>query len=91
MHEQAIVDDILSRLDVSGCQVRAISLVCSEEELRGRLERDVAAGIRQPDVIRRSLARLPLYDTMGGEKIDTTYLTPAAVAEQIIRRDKHCE
>ena len=91
MHEQEIVDDILSRLDVSGCQVRAISLVCSEEELRGRLERDVAAGIRQPDVIARSLARLPLYDTMGGEKIDTTYLTPAAVAEQIIRRDKHCE
>ena len=84
MHEQAIVDDILSRLDTSSCLVRVISLVCSEEELRDRLGKDVSAGIRRPDVIRRSLARLPLYDTMGGEKIDTTYLTPAAVAEQII-------
>ncbi|MBR2682227.1 MAG: nucleotide kinase, partial [Atopobiaceae bacterium] len=86
MHEQEIVDDILSRLDVSGCQVRAISLVCSEEELRGRLERDVAAGIRQPDVIGRSLARLPLYDALGGEKVDTTGLTPVIAADRIIHR-----
>ena len=86
MHEQEIVDDILSRLDVSGCQVRAISLVCSEEELRGRLERDVAAGIRQPDVIGHSLARLPLYDALGGEKVDTTGLTPVIAADRIIHR-----
>ena len=86
MHEQAIVDDILSRLDTSSCLVRVISLVCSEEELRDRLGKDVSAGIRRPDVIRRSLARLPLYDTMGGEKIDTTYLTPVMAADRIIHR-----
>ena len=77
MHEQEIVDNILSRLDVSGCQVRAISLVCSEKELRGRLERDVAAGIRQPDVIARSLAPT--------ERLDTTGLTPGEAAERITR------
>ena len=85
MHEQPIIDEILSRLDVSGCQVRAISLVCSEEELRGRLERDVAAGIRQPDVIARSLARLPLSGKLSTERLDTTSLTPGEAAERITR------
>lgn len=86
MHEKAIVDAILSRLDVSGCLVRSISLVCTEEELRRRLERDVSAGTRQQDVIDRSLARLPLYCALDGERIDTTGLTPAMAAERIIHR-----
>ena len=83
MHEQQIVDDILSRLDMSGCLVRAISLVCSVEELRERLEKDVAAGIRQPDVIDRSVARLPLYEDLDSERIDTTGLAPEQVASRI--------
>ncbi|MDO4403551.1 MAG: AAA family ATPase [Atopobiaceae bacterium] len=86
MHEQQIVDDILSRLDTSGCLVRTFFLVCSEEELRERLEKDVAAGIRQPDVIDRSLSRLPLYDTLTSKNVDTTGLTPEKVAERIIRQ-----
>ena len=83
MHEQPIVDDILSRLDTSGCLVRTISLVCSEEELRDRLEKDVAAGIRRPDVVGRSLARLPLYETLDTEKVDTGGQTPEQVASRI--------
>ena len=86
MHEQEIVNDLLSRLDVSSCLVRTISLVCSEEELCRRLGKDVSAGIRQPDVIGRSLARLPLYDALGGEKMDTTGLTPVMAADRIIHR-----
>ena len=85
MHEQQIVDDILSRLDTSGCLVRTISLTCSEEELRNRLEKDVSAGIRQPDVIDRSLARLPLYEDLDSERIDTTGLAPEQVAARIMR------
>ena len=76
-------EDILSRLDMSGCLVRAISLVCSVEELRERLEKDVAAGIRQPDVIDRSVARLPLYEDLDSERIDTTGLAPEQVASRI--------
>lgn len=83
MHEQSIIDDILARLDTSDCMVRAVSLVCSEEELRARLEGDVANGIRQPDVIARSLARLPLYATLDTTKLDTTGLTPDQVAGMI--------
>ena len=83
MHEQGIIDGILSRLDTSGCQVRTVSLVCSEEELRRRLGKDVSDGLRQPDVIARSLASLPLYQTLGTEKVDTSHLSLAQAAERI--------
>lgn len=87
MHEQSIIDDILSHLDTSGCLVRTVSLVCSEEVLRNRLERDIADGIRQPDVMARSLARLPLYQALVTEKVDTSALTPEQAATHIIRAE----
>lgn len=37
MHEQSIIDDILSRLELSNVRVIPISLVCSEEALTERL------------------------------------------------------
>ena len=85
MHEQSIVNEILSQLDTSDCLVRTISLVCSKEELRNRLEKDISAAIRQPDIIDRSVARLPLYKNLDSERIDTTGLTPEQVAARIMR------
>ena len=61
LHRQEVLDGLLSRLHTAGWTVRRISLVCTPEALRARLARDVAAGLRQPDVIGRSLAYLPLY------------------------------
>ena len=37
-----------------------------------RLQRDIDAGRRQPDVIPRSLARLPLYEKLDVLQIDTS-------------------
>lgn len=39
MHEQKIIDDILSGLALDGVEVKAVSLVLSEEALKRRLER----------------------------------------------------
>lgn len=83
MHEQAIIDEILSRLDVQGCEVKKISLVCAEKELRQRLEKDVAAGIRQADVIERSLARIGLYTKLDTIRIDTTGMDMQQAAEAV--------
>ena len=88
MHRQEIMDDVLSRLDLSACEVRAISLVCSPEALRERLEKDVRAGIRKQDVIDRSIERLPLYEEMKTVKIDTSGLTPAEAAARIAGMEK---
>ena len=83
MHEQAIIDDLLSRLDVQECVVKKISLVCSEQALRRRLEKDVAAGVRTEDVIERSLARTGLYEKLDTLKIDTTDLDADGAARAI--------
>lgn len=82
MHRQEILDGLLSRLDA--CRVRAVSLVCSEEALRHRLERDIRDGKRLPDVIKRSMDYLPLYCGLSTRRLDTTSLTPAQTAERII-------
>ncbi len=84
MHEQGIIDDILSRLDTVGCQVHAISLVCSEEALRERLQKDVNMGIRTADVIPRSLARVQLYEGLNTVKINVSSLSPEQAAEMMI-------
>ena len=83
MHEQAIIDAIVSRLDTADCRVIAVSLLCSEQELVRRLQKDVAAGIRTPDVIERSVRRLPLYRQLDTIKVDTSGKTAAEAAQEI--------
>ena len=83
MHQQEIIDGILSRLDTSGCRVVCVSLTASEETLRRRLAADVAAGLRQEDVIVRSTARIPLYDALNTVKLPTDGKTPAELAREL--------
>ena len=72
MHEQSIIDAILEKLDLSDCRVRSISLIAGEKVVRERIASDIAKGIRTPDAVERSLARLPLYQKLNTIKIDTT-------------------
>ena len=88
MHERAIVEGILARLPIDKCcaEVRWVSLVASEEELRGRIERDADAGLREPGVMERALAYLPLYRELDSELVDTTGRSPREVAELVAGR-----
>jgi len=83
MHEQAIIDGILSKLPLEGVLVSVFSLVPSESALRERLLRDIAAGLRAEDVIERSVPRLSLYEKLDTVKIDTTAFSPEETAEKI--------
>lgn len=85
MHQQAIIDDILSRLDTANCKVHSISLICSEIALRTRLEKDIAAGIRTEDVVLRSMERIPLYEKLNTCKVDVSEISPEQVADSIIK------
>lgn len=84
MHEQGIIDEIMSRLDLWGCRVVCVSLMAGEDGLRARLEADVAAGVRESDVVCRSIARLPLYGRLDTIKVDTDGKTPEEVAREIM-------
>ena len=74
--------DEISRLELEGVKVYNISLLCSSSELRARPEGDVSAGIRQADVIERSLSYLPLYGALDTAKINTGGKTAAQTARE---------
>ena len=84
LHEQGIIDEILSRIDTSDLKVVCVSLIASEKTLKNRLQKDVDAGLRESDVVERALARLPMYEKLNTTKIDTDNLTVAEVAQKII-------
>ena len=83
MHQQAILDTICSRLSLDNVRVVKLSLLASESVLQERLERDIFAGKRTPDVIARSLSYLPLYQALDTEKLSTDALTAAEAARMI--------
>jgi len=84
MHEQGIAKDILSRLQLDGCKAHVLSLVCDAETLERRISGDIAAGLRTPNDLTRSLGRLPLYELLSTGKLDVSQLTPEETAQQIL-------
>ena len=83
MHEQRIIDDIVSALDTRKCEVKLISLICGEQQLRKRLQKDVDARIRESDILERSIARLPLYESLDTIKIDVSNISAEQTAKII--------
>ena len=84
MHQQEIIDELLSRVDTSACTTHVISLICKPEILQKRLERDIDAGVRQADSLDRAAAYLPLYSHLHTRKIDVSALTPVQTAQAIV-------
>ena len=84
MHEQMIIDEILSKLDTTGCQIVKVSLVCTEDALRERIEKDIEKKLRKKDVMERSLSYLPLYDALDTVKIDVSGKALGKIAEEIM-------
>ncbi len=83
MHMQEIIDDILSKLDLSRCRVINVSLISSAETLRGRIWKDISEGVRSGDAMQKSLNYLPLYGRLDTVKIDTDGKTADEVAKEI--------
>lgn len=83
MHEEAIINEILSRLNKDECKLYKFSIVCSEQSLISRIRKDINKGIREKDIIERSVPRLKEYFTMDTKKIDVSDIS-AKEAAQII-------
>ena len=84
MDRQEILDTLLDRLDTTNYTVKCISLTADRETLIWRIGGDVERGLRQPDVLERSLARLPLYERLDSVKVDTTGRTVDEIAREIM-------
>lgn len=87
MQEQAVLEKVLQGLGREDCKVSCFSLICTEEALRARLEKDIAAGKRDREIIGRSLERLPCYDDrMNTVKLDVSHITAEEAAVMIAER-----
>ena len=85
MHEQEIIDNILSRLQTSDCNVKLISLVCNESALTARLRSEIINDIRTKDIIEKSLSRLPMYAKLNTVKINNSNKSISQVANEILK------
>ena len=86
MHEQSIIDSILSSLDTNDCLIKSFSLIADKHSLVNRIKLDIARGIRRADVIDRSVARINNYNFLDTEKIDVSNITPLQAAKLIKTR-----
>jgi len=85
MHEQSIIDEIMNGIDTSGCSVKVISLICSEQTLIANLQKDIISGKRDMEIMSRSLSKLPLYDSLDTIKINVDGKSIENVAEEIMQ------
>jgi broad-specificity NMP kinase len=85
MHMQFIIDSIVSHLNAAECKIHSVSLICSAQALQARLSKDIDAGIRSADMIKKSIERLPLYDSLDTIKVDVSDMNPEQVADFIIQ------
>ena len=83
IQDEAIFKQILDKLNGFDFELHKISLVCSEESLKNRLNIDVENGIRKTDVISRSIERISFYEKMDTVKIDVSNITPKDAAKKI--------
>ena len=83
LHEQHILDDLISTLNLNDCTTHCFSLVSTERALVERLDRDIVAGKRDSDITGRSVARISLYDELDTIKIDVSTISPADAARRI--------
>ena len=89
MDRQEILDEVIRRirpaLDDAQAQLFCVTLSVTPQALRQRLQRDIDAGLRQPDIVERSLARLPLYRELSTRKVDVSDLSTEQAALEVLR------
>ncbi|MBP1040731.1 hypothetical protein I6N95_06920 [Vagococcus sp. BWB3-3] len=83
MDSQDILDALEAKLKVTKEQLVTISLVCQEEQLIQRLQKDIEHHRRQPDSIPNSLARIANYKELNTIKVNVSDLTPLEAAKAI--------
>jgi hypothetical protein len=57
--------------------------MCDIIAMTNRLQHDIDRGIRQSDIIARSLSRISMYNKLNTIQIDVSDLTPSEVADEL--------
>lgn len=84
MHEQAIIDALLSGLELAQTEVFVFTLLADPASLAQRVQADVANGLRDADALPRSLQRLESCRKLNTIRLDTSARSPQATAQCIL-------
>lgn len=63
--------------------MKIVSLMVKNETLTERITKDVVSGIRSADVLERSIARIPLYQSFNSVKVETDGKEVRDIAKEI--------
>lgn len=85
MHEQSIIDAILNGIGGGEHDTKTVSLMCSPDTLRARLDKDIRSGIRTGDIVERSIGRLPLYEKLDTLKVCTDGRSIDSIVGEILK------
>jgi len=84
MDEQIIINDLINRLNLEGCTIHKISLICRPAVLKEHLEKDVENGIRTIDIIDKAMGKLSKYLLLDTLKVDVSGFSPDETAVHIM-------
>ncbi len=84
MHEQSIIDTIVSKINAESFQFINISLIADELTIKQRLLNDIKHGLRTMDMIERSIEKIPMYKNLSTIKIDTSNQSTDETVQEII-------
>ena len=83
LHEDAIWNEIAAGLAGIEYEIHRVTLTCTPDALRERLGRDVAARVREAEVIERSVARLDQFEGLATRKLDVSRVDAQSAAATI--------
>ena len=83
MHEQWIIDEILSHLNLENVKTHIFTLMPDKVSLNTRLQSDIDKGIRDADIVEKSLEYLLKYEKINSIKIDVSTITQKQAAKYI--------
>jgi len=84
MDEQIIINDLINRLNLDGCTIHKISLICRPAVLKEHLEEDIENGIRTIDIIDKAMGKLSKYSLLDTLKVDVSGFAPNETAVHIM-------
>ena len=85
MHEESIIEKILSLIQTRDYILHKFSIISSANTLTARLKKDINIGARDNGIIEQALQRLPNYLDMDTTKIDVSDIAPSKAAEAIYK------
>lgn len=83
MFKESNIEDIISLVENTDYNLFKFSLVCSENALAKRLEKDINGGFRGNNIVERAVRRLPDFIDMNTTKIDVSEISPEQAANNI--------